>query len=243
MGLETHATTEIMPRPISVFPLRSRDAIVGDVNDAFSRREVKVRQGAYLPHWTLQGATYHVVFRLADSLPAEVVEGWRRERAELLARSESPGADCAAMAGRLQVLFSERIERFLDAGHGACWLRRPEIAELVANSLRHFDGERYDLASWCVMPNHVHAVVLPFAGDGLPAILKGWKGFSARAANRALRRSGEFWQPEYYDHLIRDENEFVRVVRYVLGNPEAAGLKDWRWKGCSARVRALAERQ
>ncbi len=41
------------------------------------------RDGAKLPHWTQTGGTYAVTFRLADSLPATVVESWKREREEI----------------------------------------------------------------------------------------------------------------------------------------------------------------
>lgn len=88
------------------------------------------------------------------------------------------------------------------------------------------------------MPNHVHVVVQPFAGKttkaGTPAayselsdILHSWKSFTSKEANKLLRRSGEFWQAEYYDHLIRNESDFRHAVRYVLDNPIKAGLRNW----------------
>ena len=92
----------------------------------FLNRLATVRQGAYLPHWTLDGAIYHTVFRLADALPVAVVARYRRERAALLVEAcERPSRDTQ---DRLRELFSERIELLLDAG-----------------ALRHFDGERYRL--------------------------------------------------------------------------------------------------
>jgi REP element-mobilizing transposase RayT len=126
------------------------------------------------------------------------------------------------------------------------------IARIVASALLHFEGQRYNLAAWCVMPNHVHAVVQPFAGTTggtpvpravpdaeLPDILHSWKSFTAKEANKLLRRSGDFWQAEYYDHLIRDEADFRHSVRYVLNNPIKAGLKNWKWVGlgeCGTRI-------
>ena len=216
--------------------------MVRSVDDALFRYAVGVRHGAYLPHWTLPGATYHVVFRLADSLPAAVVGAWERERAALLVQMR--GGGCGPdrfLAERWQALFSERVERFLDAGSGTCWLRRPEVAEIVAEALRHFDGARYTLDAWCVMPNHVHAIVRPMEGWTLPALLKSWKGYTARLGNRALGRAGAFWQPESYDHLLRDGTELCAAVRYVLNNPEAAGLLRWPWRGCSERLRMAIE--
>jgi REP element-mobilizing transposase RayT len=109
-------------------------------------------------------------------------------------------------------------------------MRDNRVASLVTKTLHHFDGQRYSLAAWCVMPNPVHVVVHPFAGitttaetavpqTELPDILHSWKSFTAKEANKLLRRSGHFWQAEYYDHLIRNEADFRHAVRYVLDNP------------------------
>ncbi len=126
-------------------------------------------------------------------------------------------------------LFSERIESVLDRGQGVCWLKREDIAAVMAVALRHFDGLHYILHAWCIVPNHVHAVVQPKSGYALPGILKSWKGFTANEANRLLSRHGEFWQPEYYDHIIRDEAEFAQTRQYVQDNPRRAGFQNWPW--------------
>ena len=81
------------------------------------------------------------------------------------------------------------------------------------------------------MPNHVHAVVQPLPGYEVPGIVHSWKSFTAKEANRLLGRTGQFWQPEPYDHLIRNENDFKRQVEYVLNNPVRAGLRNWKWVG------------
>ncbi len=91
-------------------------------------------------------------------------------------------------------------------------MNESSVAEIVATTLTHFDGNRYDLAAWCVMPNHVHAIVRPRDGHDLHKILHSWKSYSAQQINRLLQRSGQFWQSEYYDHIIRDEDEFYRCI-------------------------------
>ena len=106
---------------------------------------------------------------------------------------------------------------------------RPEIADAVAGALRAFDGVRYRLFAWCVMPNHVHVVFQPSQGSGLAEILHSWKSFTAREAQRKFGIRGAFWQREYYDHLIRDEEQFFRAVKYVAENPVRAGLEGWKW--------------
>ena len=97
----------------------------------------------------------------------------------------------------------------------------------------HFNGVRYKLIAAAIMPNHGHAVVMPLAGYWLSDILKSWKGYTATTANKILNRSGEFWQREYYDHLIRDESDFRNSVNYVLQNPRQARLRNWPgvWDG------------
>ena len=202
--------------------------------------EIKRRHGAYLPHWTRDRAWYAVTFRLWDSLPKHIIESWLFERKNILKTAEQmKRALTDSEERRLAHLYSEKVERYLDAGHGSCFMKDQRVAALVANALHHFDGERYSLAAWCVMPNHVHVVIQPFAGmttagtavphSELSEILHSWKSFTSKEANKLLRRSGVFWQAEYYDHLIRNEGDFRHAVRYVLDNPIKAGLKNWKW--------------
>ncbi|AIE85446.1 REP-associated tyrosine transposase [Fimbriimonas ginsengisoli] len=202
--------------------------------------ELVVRQGANLPHWTRPGATYSVTFRLADAVPRHVREEWRLERERL-----------AAMADRLterelwnrKHLHAERVQSYLNEGHGSSILRDHRAAGLVQEGLKHFDGERYRLYAWCVMPNHVHAIVEPLPGYELAEILHSWKSFTARQVNKLLGRTGDVWQSESYDHLIRDAEDYQHALDYVLYNPAKAGLLNYqfvgetvhRWRGGAGR--------
>jgi len=117
------------------------------------------------------------------------------------------------------------MERWLDEGHGSCLLRRPDCAEIVAETLQHFEGERVAMISFVVMPNHVHALFAQNPEWPLEKLIRSWKGFTARQINKLLGRSGNFWQRDFFDRLIRDEKHFANVVRYVRRNPEKAGLR------------------
>lgn len=154
---------------------------------------IHIRRGAYLPHWTREGATYAVT--LADSLPAHVLAEWQAEREALAQKRRAGDKLNKDEQRRLAKLFSEKVEAYLDAGQGACFLRDERIAKLVRDALFHFHGQRYELIAWCIMPNYVHGVVRPLAGWRLPQILHTWKSFTAKEANRILQRGGEFWQP------------------------------------------------
>ena len=210
-----------------VSPLRPESVPLSAPTD-----EVFKRQGHNLPHWTRHGAIYAVAFRLADSLPPEILHAWKQEREAILLRANEQGRSLTVHEEQeLDHLYSTRVEAFLDSGQGACHLAKPEVASLVQAALQHFDGQRYDLIAWCIMPNHVHVIVRPFEGHELADILHSWKSFTAKQANKPLDTSGSFWQEEYYDHLIRDEEDLSRNLSYVLQNPEKAGLKNWPWMG------------
>jgi len=234
-GQDAHATSGTGILPVKKKNDRGEDGSPPHGQDG--RATVGIRQGAYLPHWTRDGGFYAVVFRLCDSLPAHVVAEWKAERERILNKPTLSPAD----ERRLYRLFSERVEKFLDAGQGSCWMRQPTIADVVAKALTHFDHDRYRLLAWCVMPNHVHVVVRPNGGHELQRILHSWKSFTASQANELLRRSGAFWQPEYYDHLIRDEDDLFHAVEYTLNNPVAAGLRPWRWVGCAPDIMTLLD--
>jgi REP element-mobilizing transposase RayT len=207
--------------------------------------EVTIRDRGRLPHWEKEGAVYFITFRLADSLPKSVLDRIESERraitttANQLHRALSSGE-----RRKIQTLSTPVIEEYLDTGSGACHLRNSLIAEALAGTLRHFDLQRYRLFAWCIMPNHVHVVVRLLPGNDLAVVVHSWKSFSAKQANRILGSKGAFWQREYYDHLIRDEEEFERAVRYVAENPTKANLKNWNWvwvRGRDARATAAED--
>ena len=190
--------------------------------------DISKSQGTHLPHWTTGGGTYHVVFRLIDSLPKLVVEEFRAERDRLLLKEKlSPQA-----LERLTRLHSERIERHLDSSSGECLMLDSSIAQIVADAVCHFHRSRYFLYSWAVMPSHVHLIIQPINEYELDAILESIKSFTARSINRQLNRSGRVWQAESFDHLIRTYDSLEASIAYVLANPIAAGLTDWKWVGC-----------
>jgi putative transposase len=188
-----------------------------------------------LPHLKREGASYFVTFRLAGTLPKEIVLGLKREREAILQEALAHNRPLTWNEQReLFNWYSERVDSYLDAGHGDCRLKRPEVAKLVADALRFFDGERYDLHAWVVMPNHVHVVVHPEPPHTLSSILKSWKTYTAVHGNRILNRVGQpFWQNESYDHSCRDQDDHGRCSQYTLRNPAVAGLcadpRDWPW--------------
>jgi putative transposase len=110
----------------------------------------------------------------------------------------------------------------------------------VEGAMLHFDGDRYRLLAWCVMPNHVHVVVEPTDESGLGTVVLAWKSFTAHRANRILGRRGPFWHKDYFDRFIRDEGHLARTIDYIENNPVKAGLastpSSWPWS--SARRRA-----
>jgi menaquinone-specific isochorismate synthase len=197
---------------------------------------VRKQYGAHLPHWTRDDATYAVTFRLADAVPQSMLRQWMYERTNIEAAADQVNSP---KKKRLAQLSSERIESYLDSGRGCCWLGLDPVAGIVAGALRQFDGICYGLSAWSIMPNHVHAVLQPLAGHQLSEILHSWKSFTSMQANRHLKRSGWFWQQESYDHLIRDEVDFIHAVEYVLQNPVKAGLRDWKWVWVDESVRKM----
>ena len=197
--------------------------------------EVTIRNRGRMPHWDKDGSLYFVTFHLADSLPESIREEIRK-RWQLLEAARSSGRKLLKVEeDTLNKTSTKAIERLLDAGHGSCALRDPRVAEIVASALKFWDGNRYRLLSWCVMPNHVHVLFRVFPGERLAAIIGSWKSFTAKQANRVLGRSGTFWQREYWDTLIRNEEHLNRAVAYIEANPERAGLATWQWVGRGSR--------
>ncbi len=193
-----------------------------------------ITQG-HLPHWDQAGATYFITWRTADSIPKAVWEQWRQRRnVWLLDR----GIDPQQRDWRLRVeglsemergdfrQFTAELESEVDACHGACVLCSSRLRQIVVDSLRLFDGQRYTLGDFVVMPNHVHVLVGGLAREAMLAQVKEWKRWTARQINTTLGQRGRFWQDESFDHLVRNEAAFMKFRRYIAENPAKAGLKD-----------------
>jgi len=129
------------------------------------------------------------------------------------------------------------MQKWLDAGSGSCVFRERELRLVVENAILHFDRERYVVNASVVMPNHVHVLFMPLDGFSITDILRTWKGFTAREVNRALNRTGVFWQKESWDHLVRNERQFAKFVKYIRGNDAAKAYDAYE------TMRTDAERQ
>jgi putative transposase len=176
-----------------------------------------------LPHWQQLSAVYFVTFRLADAVPHNLLTQWEHERNIWLNYHPEPWS--AEIAREYHERFSQRIEHWLDSGHGDCVLRRRDCAQIVAETLRFFDEVRFRIISFVVMPNHVHALFVQNPAWLLDKILYSWKRFAAREINILLKRSGPLWQRDYFDRLVRDESHFRNCVRYIRRNPVKARLR------------------
>lgn len=167
----------------------------------------------------MDNAVYFITFRLRDSLPRESAKQLFLERDRMM-RNCTTNVERA----RLDAAFAIQLDRELDQNRGSCILG--EHAELVANALKYFDRRRYELHAWCVMPNHVHAMLYVDHGDDVPSIVHSWKSFTAHKIRR-----GVIWQREYFDRVIRSPQEFNDTRAYILANPSKAGLSNWPWMG------------
>jgi REP element-mobilizing transposase RayT len=202
----------------------------------FDPREEIAHSQNRLPHWEQKDGTYFVTFRLADALPAELMSVWEEQRAKWLAWHPEPWTEKTER--EYHERFSGAIEQMADEGYGECLLKDAESAIIVGMALAHFDSERCNQFAWVVMPNHVHAVFSLRPPWTLNKVLQSWKGFTARALNKLHARSGNVWQRDYYDRLIRNERHFANVVRYIRNNPIKARLRAGEflhWESSAAR--------
>ena len=112
-----------------------------------------------------------------------------------------------------------RIEKYLDKGNGECFLNNLECRNIVAQALLHFDNVRYKIVSYVIMPNHVHVVLMPYGEWMVQDIIKSIKHYSALRINRLLGRVGQVWQKESFDRIIRDEQHYQNILKYIYNNP------------------------
>ena len=106
-------------------------------------------------------------------------------------------------------------------------LTSPGLAPDILNSVLHYERSRvWHVLLMLLMPDHLHAI-LSFASDrSMSQIVGDWKRYTAKSF-------GVLWQANYFDHRLRDEEQFTLKYHYILRNPVAAGLcsdpLEWPW--------------
>jgi type I restriction enzyme R subunit len=197
--------------------------------------DVRMYYHGLLPHWRQAGCTYFVTFRLADSIPRDVLREIEHQRTQWLAARgiDSRNPNWHEALGELPLLERRLYEKLLGRlaneslgeCHGCCALRDPAAALQVASALEHFHGGRVWTGDYVVLPNHVHALLTPQPGCELEELLQSIKSFSARQINRSRGESGTFWQRESYDHIVRDLQQLAAFQEYIAANPAKARLR------------------
>jgi acetyl-CoA synthetase len=184
----------------------------------------------YLPHFD-GVVTQFITFRLADSLPQNVL---RRIEKEL------EGEDLPDKSRE----YRKRVEEYLDRGIGGCILKNVAVAEIVKESLVREHENSCLLIAWVIMPNHVHILLRPLEGHSLSDIVGSIKSVSSHKINSLLGRTGSVWQPDYFDRYIRDADHFGKAVRYIHNNPVKAGLcsspEEWMFSSAGTRTPSSA---
>lgn len=209
-----------------------------------------------LPHWQPMGAIFFVTWRLAGVLPANIVQELEKERQRLQNLPKDP-----KYSEREWNLLNEKKifaiwDKYLDKYINIQWLLDPRIAKIMQSAFYYYAGKRYSLYAYVIMPNHVHILLKPDEewckrleadkdkpknkSGPLSVIMHSIRSYTANEANKILGLTGAFWQRETYDHWVRDNKEFERIIYYIEHNPVKAGLSDhpevWQFSSAYDRV-------
>jgi len=194
----------------------------------------------HLPHVFAEDKPIFITYRLNFTLPKKVMDQYKKQiedwNKELLAL---PQAEREIRLQTKDNRFFDWFDRLIAISPDVpSLLHKDGIREIVEESFKHFDGLRYTLLCYCIMPNHVHVLILPrLQEDGkiysISHIVYTWKKYTAAAINKILGKQSSLWQKESYDSLVKDNNSLERVLEYIVNNPVKAKLvDDWQqWKG------------
>ncbi|MDX1973504.1 MAG: transposase [Candidatus Sumerlaeia bacterium] len=183
----------------------------------FNELDLLKKHKRNLPHWQQGEVWQFVTWRLADSLPLEKLNQLRLEKQLWLRQHPEPWEPDTEI--EYHRLFSQRVEKWLDAGYGSCVLGEPASSLVVEGSLHFFDGIRYSLGPYVIMPNHVHVLIQQKEGWRIEDILQSWKSYTAKQINKMRGTSGPFWQLEYWDRIVRSEEQWHAYRLYIERNP------------------------
>jgi putative transposase len=215
-----------------------------------------------LPHWYVPNAAVFITFRIAGTLPKPALKRLKQKQEDLLSTTPTGLSVSAHRRNVHQQIFLD-YDQLLDNSRTLRWLSTPSIAAVVRSTLWQHHESLYRLLSYSIMPNHVHVLLRPFEtaladvdisldepiGEAslnhspLAKLMHSIKSYSAHEINRKLKRAGQLWQHESYDHWIRDDEDMERVVDYIDANAPTSRLsnKPHEYYWCSAHDRFLRD--
>jgi len=220
-------TTYMLIRNGLEVPFYGRGLEVPRYNTLHLTMEKRTFYRRNLPHLQPDNSVFFITARLKGSLPKEVILRLKEEHELQRKELKEQGLSKKELTEEMQKsydLYFGRFDDLLDSGTtGPHWLKADNIAEMWTNALNYFDNERYKVICSTVMSNHVHFIFYKLDRP-LNAVLQSLKSFSANEMNKALQRSGNFWQPESFDRVIRNRTELEYRINYVLDNPVKVGI-------------------
>ena len=89
----------------------------------------------------------------------------------------------------------------------------------------HYQNIKID--NWVIMPNHIHMLIriterinpFPASAYDIPNVVGKFKASVTRHVGNAFMHSGKIWQTSFYDHIVRNENDYLSIWQYITGNP------------------------
>jgi len=157
----------------------------------------------HLPHIDGPGSYQFITFRTKESLDVYLKQ---------LYRSSEP-----------EKIKQYKMDQYLDRSTQGAFLYGP-LLEKIINYYQSYDQKHFELYAVSIMPNHIHVLLKQL--EDMTTITRTLKGGSAHIINVELGRKGKVWSSDYYDKLIRDQEHFDLVYKYIKNNALKAGLAD-----------------
>ena len=206
-----------------------------------------------LPHIQPINTTFFITYRLVGSIPKAVLLKLHQEKEDFERQLKRIKNDSARekLWWEFHRKYFKKYDDTLDAiKSGPLWLKNNNIARINAEAIHKRDTIEYDLYAYSIMPNHVHLVFYinevhikqsnRNSAYPVTSVLQFLKRETAIESNKILKRKGQFWERESYDHIVRNQNALIRVIKYTINNPVKAGLveqpEDWEWNYCKEDI-------
>ena len=193
----------------------------------------------HLPHYHFPNEILFITFRLANSLPEKVIYELKNEQLKeekIILGMKVSDSKLKELIYNSKKIYFNKFDCILNINtYGPKWLQIEQIANIIKEAIHYRDKKEYNLFSYCIMPNHVHVVLENNnQNKSFYRVMQSLKRYTARKSNEVLGISDKpFWHHESYDHIVRDERELERIIKYIIYNPVKAGLvnniKDWKY--------------